>query len=133
MKGVLAAAALLVTFGTGTAWARPVVVSAKLADVEDRIKAVAEKANQIVQEHNAYLPTANALVDDYNGCLHYVQMGLLRGDCSLDAAQLNAAETLLDQMKSTYLELTTQLDGLYAERTMLRILLDGRKAGALTR
>ena len=135
MRGALAAVALLAVFGTGTAWARPVVVSAKLADVEDRIKAVTQKANLIANEHNGYLPTANSLIEDFNGCLHFVQMALLmRGDCAVDAALVSAAEARLDQMQTAYQEVMKQLEGLYAERTMLQFLLEGRKVGdALTR
>jgi hypothetical protein len=131
MRGALAAAVLLAVFGTGTAWARPVMVSAKLADVEDRIRVVTQQANLIANEHNSYLPTANSLIEDFNGCLHFVQMAFLtRGDCAIDAALVSAAEARLDQMQAAYQEVMKQLERLYAERNMLQLLLDGRKAGA---
>lgn len=134
MKGALVAAALLAVFGTGTAWARPVVVSAKLADVEDRITAATQKANLIANEHNGYLPTANSIIEDFNGCLQFVQMALLmRGDCAIDAALVSAAEARLDQMQSAYQEVMKQLEVLYAERNMLQLLLEGRRGSALTR
>jgi hypothetical protein len=111
-----------------------VEVSVRLADVEDRIRTVAQKANMVVQEHNDYLPTAYTLIEDYTGCLHYIQIGIIiRGDCWIDAAQVHEAEARLDQLKATYLELIQQLETLRAERTRLRFLMNGRKTGALTR
>jgi hypothetical protein len=133
MTAALVMAICLAILGAGPAWANLVDVSVRLADVEDRIRTVAQKANTVVQEHNDYLPTAYTLIEDYTGCLHYIQIGIIRGDCWIDAAQVHEAEARLDQLKATYLELIQQLETLRAERTRLRFLMNGRKTGALTR
>ena len=133
MRAALVLAIVLAIVGVAPAQASLVDVNVRLADVEDRIRTVAQKANMVVQEHNDYLPMAYTLIEDYTGCLHYIQIGFIRGDCWIDAAQAQEAETRLDQLKATYLELIQQLETLRAERTRLRFLLDGSKTGALIR